>query len=86
MKQPYMKPMIAVENIAMDRPIALECSADPGIVTSLKALSYLVSGDADCSNGHIIEGGGIDCDFDGNSDYPDDTVCYHSNVQTVLTS
>lgn len=86
MKQPYIKPLIAVEDLTLDRPIAQSCSADPGDIASLKDIGYIVGGDTNCQNGHVLDGGGIDCDFDGKADFQEDTVCYHSNVQTVLTS
>lgn len=77
MKQPYSKPTVAVEILVLDSPIAANCTADKDDILSLKELGYLV-GDS-CNFGSIDQSGIVD-------PLTGDTVCYHSNVQTVLNS
>lgn len=79
MKQPYMKPMIAVEELTLDRPIAQNCTADRDDMNSLMDMGYF-NDKYTCdiktidSQGSIVDSPGLD------------TVCYHSNVQTAFFS
>lgn len=72
MKKPYVKPMITVERLMIDQPMAVGCSADFDDMNSLIELGYFGDG---C---RIIVGDGPVQGFD--------TICYHSNVQTAFTS
>ncbi|MDD6211721.1 MAG: hypothetical protein PUB22_01005 [Clostridiales bacterium] len=74
MKKPYIKPMICVEELQMDSPIAANCIADKDDMNSLIELGYFA--DHNCS---II----YDEKIMGDSH---DTICYHSNVQTAFLS
>ena len=74
MKKKYEKPMISVEELQMDAPIALNCEADKDDMYDLIELGYF--GDASC-----------DIKVTGNVDYPGyDTICYHSNIYMPFTS
>lgn len=73
MKKPYSKPTITVGAIQLDQPIAAGCTADFDDMRSLIELGYFA--DSACS---IQVGDGT---------LPDnDTICYHSNIQTAFTS
>lgn len=80
MKRKYEKPMISVENMSIDMPIAANCVADFDDVNSLVELGYFGTNDR-----------GITCsitydDYVDNDLWGHDTVCYHSNVQTAFLS
>lgn len=74
MKKPYIKPMITVERLMIDQPMAVGCVADFDDIKSLMDLGYF--GDQETCG--IV--------FDENKPNGYDTVCYHSNVQTAFTS
>lgn len=75
MKKPYIKPMICVEELQMDSPIAANCKADKDDMNSLMELGYF----DDAYNCTIKED---NIQWDDNHD----TICYHSNVQTAFLS
>ena len=75
MKKPYSKPTITVEARQLDQPIAAGCTADRDDMNSLIDLGYFTD-ERNCSI--PIPGAGP---IQGN-----DTICYHSNVQTAFTS
>lgn len=76
MKRVYEKPMISVETLELDMPIAANCLANFDDVQSLIDLGYFGNDDS-----------GITCDFVYNEvDFGNDTVCYHSNVQKAFLS
>lgn len=80
MKRVYKKPMISVEALTLDMPIAANCVADFDDVQSLVDLGYFGQNDR-----------GISCSIDyddciDNELWGHDTVCYHSNVQTAFLS
>lgn len=72
MKKPYVKPMITVERLMIDQPMAVGCTADFNDMRSLIELGYFGEG---CS---LKVGDGPVKDHD--------TICYHSNVQMAFTS
>lgn len=73
MKKPYSKPMICVEELQLDSPIAANCVADKDDMNSLIELGYF-NDEHNCQrNVDVI-------------DWGDDTICYHSNVQTAFLS
>ncbi|MDD5969834.1 MAG: hypothetical protein PUC17_10250 [Anaerostipes sp.] len=73
MKRVYEKPMISVEVLELDAPIAANCQADKDDMNSLMELGYF-NGEHTC---------GLDVDA---IDWGDDTICYHSNVIKAFTS
>lgn len=75
MKKPYSKPTITVGAIQLDQPIAAGCTADFDDMQSLIELGYFTA-EGSCT--FSIPGEGP---IEGN-----DTICYHSNVQTAFTS
>ena len=74
MKQPYSKPVIAVESLFLDMPIAANCLADKQDMEDLMGFGYF-NADKQCA-----------INFDKDVDWGNDTVCVHSNVQTAFTS
>ena len=72
MKKPYVKPMITVERLMIDQPMAVGCTADFDDMRSLIELGYFGEG---C--GFEVGDGPVQ---------GHDTICYHSNVQTAFTS
>lgn len=86
MKKVYTKPLISVEALTLDQPIAANCNADFDDILSLIDLGYFGENDRgySCSS-NLLPNGGIDLDGDGESDWHD-TLCYHSNVQTAFLS
>lgn len=74
MKKPYVKPMITVERLMIDQPMAVGCTADFDDMRSLIELGYFTT-----------EGG---CRTPvGEGTLPGyDTICYHSNIQMAFTS
>lgn len=75
MKKPYVKPMITVERLMIDQPMAVGCSANLDDMKSLIELGYFTDEGA-CFK--PIPGEGPIQGWD--------TICYHSNVQTAFTS
>ena len=73
MKRVYEKPMISVEELHLDAPIATNCQADKEDMNSLIELGYF-NEEHQC---------GINVD---SIDWGDDTICYHSNVIKAFTS
>ena len=77
MKKPYVKPMITVERLMIDQPMAVGCTADFDDMRSLIEMGYFTAEGA-C---------GIQVPGDGPIPGQGwDTICYHSNVQTAFTS
>lgn len=74
MKKPYVKPMITVERLMIDQPMAVGCTADFDDMRSLIEMGYFTA-EGNCSN---PVGEGILPGYD--------TICYHGNVQTAFTS
>lgn len=73
MKKVYSKPMISVELLSLDQPIALNCIADKDDVKSLMELGYYTTE--------------MNCNIkDVDVEWGNDTICYHSNVQTAFLS
>lgn len=77
MKRSYVKPMIIVETLSLDMPVAANCIADKEDMESLIELGYFLEVPT-CknpipNNGIAVPGG-------------HDTICYHSNVQTAFLS
>lgn len=73
MKKVYSKPMISVELLSLDQPIALNCIADKDDVKSLMELGYYTTE--------------MNCNIkDVDVKWGNDTICYHSNVQTAFLS
>jgi hypothetical protein len=89
LKKSYSKPLISVEVLTLDQPIANICTADRQDVKDLMSFGYF-SSDRSCEMwigpGENGQGGLIDWDCDGSWDSTHDSVCYHSNVQTAFTS
>lgn len=74
MKKPYVKPMITVERLMIDQPMAVGCNADPDDMKSLIEMGYFTA-EGNCSNSV------------GEGTLPGyDTICYHGNVQTAFMS
>lgn len=89
MKKIYTKPLISVEAMTLDQPIAANCSADVADMQSLIELGYFGANDRGVACGlYILEDDTVDMDGDkvGDFDFDDDTICYHSNVQTPFLS
>ena len=87
MKKIYQKPLIIVEHMFLDDAIANSTcvrnyNTDPD-VPYLEALGCFVEKPS-CTYS-ILPGGGIDFNGDGKSD-THDTVCYHSNIETLFLS
>lgn len=76
MKKVYEKPMISVEEMSLDMPIAANCLANFDDVQALIALGYFGDNDRGISCGAIYN----------EIEWGNDTVCYHSNVQTAFLS
>ena len=83
MKKVYHKPLITVEALVLDEPIALGCVADKGDILLLEDMGYF-SAEKNCEF-RLLPGGGIDEDEDGQSD-GFDTVCYHTNIAKAFYS
>ena len=75
MKRIYEKPMISVEELHLDAPIAANCEAKKEDMNSLMELGYF-NADRACK---IPQ----DAILWGDSN---DTICYHSNVIKAFTS
>lgn len=76
MKRAYEKPMISVEELQLDSPVALGCTILDEDLKSLIELDYF-GGTMDCLL-EIPEGGQLPGTHD--------TVCYHSNVTVMFAS
>jgi hypothetical protein len=83
MKKYYHKPLICVEEIALDQPIAANCNANPADIRSLQEFGYFMEGRNCMVN--LLPTGGFDHDGDLVAD-SHNTLCYHSNVQTAFLS
>lgn len=76
MKKTYEKPLIAVEALSLDRPIAAgTCTADIDDMKSVIELGYFTA-EKNCL--YPVVGDGALPGYD--------TICYHGNVQTAFTS
>lgn len=73
MKKVYEKPMISVEELHLDAPIASNCQADAEDMSSLMEFGYF----DDSHNCQIREDA---------IEWGNDTICYHSNVIQAFTS
>lgn len=74
MKQIYSKPKISVEVLTLDHPIAANCTADKDDVLSLMEFGYFTEAQQCSTN------------FNNDMEWGNDTVCYHTNVQTAFLS
>lgn len=76
MKRSYEKPMIQVESLELDMPIAAGCTVDREDMESIVEVSGYFLPDSICSKSEdeIL--------FPGE----EDTICYHSNVQMAFLS
>lgn len=79
MKKEYQKPMISVESMALDMPVAAGC--DPEAVDDAKDLLAMNYFDAGCGKA-IID------DAQENTIWmmADDKLCYYSNTSQLFTS
>ena len=74
-----------MEELSLNQPIAANCNAQKHVIESLVQMGYFgTENDSGCSF-FLLQGGGIDEDFDGKAD-SFDKVCYNSNVQTAFLS
>ena len=85
MKKLYKKPLISVEVMSLDRPIADGCNMNPDTLEGLLAVGLFTEKKA-CLGGWVGTDGKMDMDMDHNWDITDDTICYHSNVQIAFKS
>jgi len=89
LKKVYNKPLISVEILSLDQPIASTCNASKDDMEILMSFGYF-SSDRSCDmyigSGNPGEGGMIDWDRDGVADDTHGTVCYHSNITIAFTS
>lgn len=83
MKKIYNKPLISVEALTLDQPIATNCTADFDDIQALMEWNYFMDG-KNCEI-NLLPTGGFDFNGDGRAD-SHDTLCYHSNVQTAFLS
>lgn len=83
MKKTYSKPLVSVEVLTLDQPIAASCTADPEVIRDLMEFNYFMDGKGCMFN--LLPTGGFDENRDGVADHHD-TVCYHSNIQTAFLS
>ena len=76
MKRAYSKPSLYVESIKLDTPIALNCMVEKADIEALKMFGYFTA-DRAClqwiENNDPVQWG-------------DNTICYHSNIQTAFIS
>lgn len=76
MKKAYSKPLVAVESLAVNQPIALGCNADFDDMQALIDFGYFGTNDR-----------GVTCTIEyTEGDGTHDTICYHSNVQEAFLS
>ena len=73
MKKAYVKPKITVEDFQLDAPIAANCEANFDDVRSIMEFGYWFEREACSTDMDAVEWG-------------NDTVCYHSNIQTAFLS
>lgn len=73
MKKAYSMPTITVEELQLDKPIAVDCKADYDDMNSLIEMGYFA--DESCKT---------ICDEVVNDGH--DTICYHSNVIQAFMS
>lgn len=87
MKKPYTKPLISVEAMTLDQPIALNCTADRDIMEILVSFGYFMNDAAiSCDpNMMVSDGNKVDSNLDGVVD-DHDTICYHGNIQQAFMS
>ena len=76
MKRKYEKPMIQVETLELDMPIAVGCTVDSEDMESIVEVSGYFMPDSICKK---VEDAIL---FPGE----EDTICYNSNVQTAFMS
>ena len=85
MKKRYIKPLVSVEELSLNQPIAATCNAEKHVIESLVQMGYFgTEEDSGCSF-YLLPDGGVDEDFDGVADSYD-TICYNSNIQTAFLS
>ena len=93
MKKIYKKPLIMVEELTLDQPIASNCDAERPIMESMIDMGYFGLGKA--CDFLLFEKPGFtglwqDTNMNGilddNDDEWGDTICYHSAVQTAFLS
>ena len=85
MKKSYSKPLISVEVLSLDEPIALNCNANPDDIRALNEFGYFMPEQRLSCSIDLLPNGGFDENGDGIAD-SHDTICYHSNVQTAFLS
>ena len=73
MKKVYSKPLISVEVLTLDQPIALNCVADKQDMKDVMGFGYFTQEWNCATDTDSIE-------WDG------DTICYHSNVTQAFLS
>lgn len=82
MKKEYQKPMIEVESLALDMPVALGC--DPEAFADASTISELgYFGNAISCNRHVISS---DAEENTVPLMDDDKICYYSNVFKLFAS
>ena len=84
MKKVYNKPLISVEALTLDQPIAVNCTADYDDIAAMMEFGYFTE-KRQCTI-RLLPTEGFDYDGDGTPDTAHDTICYHSNVQTAFLS
>ena len=85
MKKPYSKPLISVEMLTLDQPIAANCNADFDDIAALNEFGYFMPEQKLQCSINLLPNGGFDDNGDGTADHHD-TLCYHSNVETAFLS
>lgn len=86
MKKVYNKPLICVEAMSLDQPIAANC--DPAILDDIEILidlGYFMDDPSVSCFLNLLPSGGFDYDGDDEAD-DHNTVCYHSNVRQAFRS
>lgn len=84
MKKVYSKPIISVEAMSLDQPIANACDSTlKDEITILMGWGYFMDG-KNCTT-NLLPTGGFDTNNDGTAD-SHNTVCYHSNIQKAFIS
>lgn len=87
MKKVYTKPLISVEVMSLDEPIANGCTMDRNDVLDLISGDFFTA-ERNCAY-TLVETGGFDITGDGIADIFNeghDTICYHSNAQIAFLS
>lgn len=89
MKKNYIKPLICIETMSMDQPIAVNCTANRDDMELLEMYGFFAP-DSACTmwlgTGEEGDGGKIDWDRNNVWDDTHNTVCYHSNVTVAFLS